>query len=98
MLIDDRNITEVAGMSIDDSYQFFDKTPRKWTEKKRDIGELPLKEIKNRLKFMIDVGLDYRPSTAGPGLGQAAKPSDTPGFADRLETGRRAVRARMSRP
>jgi excinuclease ABC subunit A len=59
VLIDGKNITEITALSIDDSYDFFDKSPRKWPDKKKDIGELPLKEIKNRLKFMIDVGLNY---------------------------------------
>ncbi|MCL4405000.1 excinuclease ABC subunit UvrA [Patescibacteria group bacterium] len=59
VLIDGKNITEVTALSIDQSFKFLDKAPRKWSDKKREIGELPLKEIKNRLGFMIDVGLDY---------------------------------------
>ncbi|MBI2514643.1 excinuclease ABC subunit UvrA [Candidatus Wolfebacteria bacterium] len=64
-----KNIAAVTGMSIDDAYIFFDNLEKfnvttsdvvkLKNEKFRDIAEGPLREIKNRLKFMIDVGLDY---------------------------------------
>ncbi len=61
VLIDNKNITEVTAFSINDSYDFFTKleTKLKKNESLLMIAEVPMKEIKNRLKFMIDVGLEY---------------------------------------
>lgn len=44
-------------MSIRDSYDFFENI--KLSEKDYTIARLVLKEIKSRLQFLNDVGLDY---------------------------------------
>ncbi len=61
VLIDDKNIAEVTAFSIVNSFDFFTKleTKLKKNESSLMIAEVPMKEIKNRLKFMIDVGLEY---------------------------------------
>jgi excinuclease ABC subunit A len=59
VLIDGKNISEVAALSITDSLAFFGKLDGKLEEKDREIAEVPFREIKSRLKFMEDVGLDY---------------------------------------
>ncbi len=61
VLIDNKNIASVVELSIDDACAFFTKIEEKLAKKKNlaEIAEVPLKEIKNRLQFMIDVGLDY---------------------------------------
>lgn len=59
VLIDNKNISSLTGLSIDNAYDFFGSLHKKLPEKERDIAEIPLKEIRNRLKFMIDVGLEY---------------------------------------
>ncbi len=63
ILIANKNIAAVTGMSISDSYNFFEKLETAKLSKTgarfREIAEVPLREIKNRLKFMIDVGLEY---------------------------------------
>lgn len=59
VLIDNKNISSLTGLSIDNAYDFFGSLQKKLPEKDRDIAEIPLKEIRNRLKFMIDVGLEY---------------------------------------
>ncbi len=61
VLIDNKNIASVVELSIDEAYAFFTKVEEKLAKKKNlaEIAEVPLKEIKNRLQFMIDVGLDY---------------------------------------
>ncbi len=61
VLIDGKNITEVTAVSINDAYEFFTKLEIKFKKQENllTIAEVPLKEIKNRLKFMIDVGLEY---------------------------------------
>ncbi|MFI3258164.1 MAG: excinuclease ABC subunit UvrA, partial [Spirochaetales bacterium] len=53
----DKNIFEVCTMSVGESVDFFDKVTFTDTEKK--IAEQILKEIKNRLRFLFNVGLDY---------------------------------------
>lgn len=59
VLIKGKNIVTTTAMSIADAHDHFSKIEK--TEKKSfmEVAELPLKEIKNRLKFMLDVGLDY---------------------------------------
>lgn len=52
-----KNIAEVCEMSIKNSYKFFNEL--ELTEREEFIGTEILKEIKLRLKFLVDVGLDY---------------------------------------
>ena len=53
----EKNIVEICEMSIRDSYDFFENI--KLSEKDYTIARLVLKEIKSRLQFLNDVGLDY---------------------------------------
>ncbi|MCC7552937.1 MAG: excinuclease ABC subunit UvrA [Methanobacteriaceae archaeon] len=55
--IADRSINDVVEMSIKDCYDFFKNL--KLNERELFIGKEVLKEIKERLKFLVDVGLDY---------------------------------------
>jgi excinuclease ABC subunit A len=57
VFINKKNIDAVVNMTIDESFAFFSDI--KLTEKQLEIASAALKEIKNRLKFMLDVGLDY---------------------------------------
>lgn len=52
-----KNINEVTAMSVKDSYDFF--LSLNLTETQQTIAYQILKEIKSRLKFLIDVGLSY---------------------------------------
>jgi len=52
-----KNIHEICKLSVTDSIEFFDKLELSENEKK--IGSQILKEIKSRLRFLSDVGLDY---------------------------------------
>ena len=52
-----KNIADVCEMSIQDSYKFFNEI--QLSEKDYTIAKLVLKEIKSRLQFLNDVGLDY---------------------------------------
>ena len=52
-----KNISQVTEMSIKDIQKFFDNL--ELNEKQRAIGDLILKEIKARIGFLVDVGLDY---------------------------------------
>jgi excinuclease ABC subunit A len=51
------NIFELCSMSLDKIYQFFQNL--KLSEMQETIATMIINEIKNRLKFLIDVGLDY---------------------------------------
>lgn len=51
------NIAELSSFSAARSLEFFDRL--KLTIREKTIAERVLKEIKSRLKFLIDVGLDY---------------------------------------
>ncbi len=55
--IADKNIAEITELSISDAKQFFDEL--ELDERKFFIARQILKEIKSRLDFLIDVGLDY---------------------------------------
>jgi excinuclease ABC subunit A len=55
--IDDKNIWQVTRMSIKEAKDFFDKT--KFSAKQEAVAFPILKEIKQKLRFSIDVGLDY---------------------------------------
>jgi excinuclease ABC subunit A len=52
-----KSISDSTHMSIDDAHAFF--TGLELDEEKTLIAEQPLKEIRARLKFMMDVGLGY---------------------------------------
>ncbi|MBZ0182694.1 MAG: excinuclease ABC subunit UvrA, partial [Melioribacteraceae bacterium] len=53
----EKNITEVTSLSIERAAQFFEKL--NLTEREQVISNQILKEIRSRLKFLLDVGLDY---------------------------------------
>ncbi|MBP1932593.1 excinuclease ABC subunit UvrA [Ammoniphilus resinae] len=57
VFIDGQNISYVTGLSIKDAHLFFDQL--QLSEKDMAIARLILKEIKFRLGFLLDVGLDY---------------------------------------
>ena len=55
--IGDKNIYEITEMSVRDLRQYLDEL--QLTETQLKIGKEILKEIKGRLQFLVDVGLDY---------------------------------------
>lgn len=52
-----KSIADVVEMPIKDSYQFF--LNLELTDREQFIAKEVLKEIRQRLKFLVDVGLDY---------------------------------------
>jgi len=52
-----KSIAQVTALSIRDALTFFNELAL--TELERRIAAQILKEIKNRLQFLVDVGLDY---------------------------------------
>ncbi|MBR5635579.1 MAG: excinuclease ABC subunit UvrA, partial [Pseudobutyrivibrio sp.] len=55
--IADKNIFEMTQYPVHELYDLIENL--KLTEQQMKIGAVVLKEIRNRLKFMVDVGLDY---------------------------------------
>jgi len=57
--IDNLNISEVTKKSISDSKKWFSNLDEKLNEKENKIAQHILKEINERLDFLLNVGLDY---------------------------------------
>jgi excinuclease ABC subunit A len=53
------HIGEVSDMSVKAAAAWFEALPQKLTAKQNEIAVRILKEIRARLKFLVDVGLDY---------------------------------------
>ncbi|MFY9599387.1 MAG: excinuclease ABC subunit UvrA, partial [Pseudolabrys sp.] len=54
-----KNISQVAELSVKRAGEWFTDLPKDLTSKQNEIGVRVLKEIRERLKFLVDVGLDY---------------------------------------
>jgi excinuclease ABC subunit A len=54
-----KNIAELSEMDLDALAMWFEDIEKKLTEKQNTIAKDVLKEIRERLQFMIDVGLTY---------------------------------------
>ncbi len=54
-----RNISEVSGLSIRDARAWFEALEPSLTPKQAEIARRILKEITDRLRFLVEVGLDY---------------------------------------
>lgn len=66
VLMAGKNISSVVELPIREAFAFFDdldtelmEAMEKGIDKRYEVAELPIKEIRNRLKFMMNVGLDY---------------------------------------
>jgi excinuclease ABC subunit A len=57
--IDDKNIAELAMLDILALQKWFDGLEKRLNEKQRVIATEVLKEIRKRIGFLLDVGLDY---------------------------------------
>ncbi|MEX0931256.1 MAG: excinuclease ABC subunit UvrA [Candidatus Paceibacterota bacterium] len=59
VLLHEKNIKDVVGLSIQDGKNFFDELRKKLTTSEKEIAKVILKEIESRLDFMINVGVEY---------------------------------------
>ena len=66
VLIEGKNISSFVSFSVAEAFSFIEKFNKKLEGLKnkelktvKTVAEVPLREIKGRLKFMIDVGLEY---------------------------------------
>lgn len=57
--IDDKHIGELAQMDLGDLQNWFENLEDRISEKQRIISKELLKEIRSRITFILDVGLDY---------------------------------------
>ena len=57
--IHDKNIYELSSMDIKDLYEWLQNVDPYLDSKQKQIAAEILKEIRTRLKFLLDVGLDY---------------------------------------
>src|SRR5665213_2778250 len=57
--LDNFHIAQVSEQSIRAAIAWFEHLPETLTEQQREIAVRILKEIRERLKFLVDVGLDY---------------------------------------
>ena len=57
--IDNLNIAQVSSLDLDDLYIWIDQLSSKLSDSEQIVAEEIIKEIKSRLQFLINVGLDY---------------------------------------
>ena len=57
IFINDTNLPEITSFTIDQAFEFFSRL--KLTGSKKEIADRITKELKERLEFLIDVGLNY---------------------------------------
>ncbi|MCX8254521.1 ATPase and DNA damage recognition protein of nucleotide excision repair excinuclease UvrABC [Beijerinckiaceae bacterium RH AL1] len=57
--IDMETIAAVTSLSVRDAHAWFEALPKKLDDKRNEISRRILKEISDRLSFLVDVGLDY---------------------------------------
>jgi excinuclease ABC subunit A len=57
VLLNGKSIVELTALSITDAKTFFDNI--KLTDTEKEISSVVIKEIDDRLKFMMDVGIEY---------------------------------------
>ena len=57
--IDEKNIAEISEMNLDKLYQWFNGIEKRLEKKQNIIAKDILKEIRERLQFLLDVGLTY---------------------------------------
>ena len=58
-LLDGKNIAEVSALELSQLYEWLDGLESRISERQKAISAEIIKEIKTRLKFLLDVGLDY---------------------------------------
>ena len=57
--IADKNIAELANMQLDELYEWLASAETQMDSRQQQIGAEIIKEIRTRLKFLLDVGLGY---------------------------------------
>ena len=58
-LLNGKNIADLSGMDISELYEWLNDLNKHLSAKQKAIAKEILKEICSRLRFLLDVGLDY---------------------------------------
>ncbi|MCJ2078102.1 excinuclease ABC subunit UvrA [Methylobacterium sp. E-016] len=61
------DIGAVTALSVSEAHRWFSALPKKLTQKQNEIAVRILKEIRDRLSFLVDVGLEYLTLARGSG-------------------------------
>jgi len=59
VLVDGKNITQITALPVSDAQRFCEDLKQNADERTAEIASAPLREIQNRLQFLLDVGLNY---------------------------------------
>ncbi len=57
--VDKKSIVDVSNLSISLCFEFINNLAGKISQREEEIGKMIIKEIKQRLSFLLDVGLEY---------------------------------------
>ncbi len=57
--IGEKNIIETTQLSVTDALRWYERLPNRLSDRENQIARQVLKEIRARLGFLVDVGLDY---------------------------------------
>jgi excinuclease ABC subunit A len=83
--VDEKNIAELSNLDLVQLVQWFDGIEKRLSDTQKRIGSEVIKEIRERLQFLLDVGLTYlslnRPDTNAQRRRIAAHPA---GYANRF--------------
>jgi excinuclease ABC subunit A len=63
----DRHVGQASELSVKAAHAWFEDLPNHLTDKQNEIAYRILKEIRDRLRFLVDVGLDYLTLSRGSG-------------------------------
>jgi excinuclease ABC subunit A len=59
VLISGKSIVQATNVSVEEAFAFFEALEKKLDKKTKEVADVPLREIRNRLRFLNDVGLEY---------------------------------------
>lgn len=57
--VDEKNISELSNLNLDKLHNWFDDIEKRLSKKQNTIAKDILKEIRERVRFLLDVGLTY---------------------------------------
>ena len=57
--VDEKNISELSDLNLDKLMAWFEEIEKRLSNKQNTIGKDVIKEIRERLQFLLDVGLNY---------------------------------------
>lgn len=92
----DKNISELANMDLTDLRQWLDDCPKHLDHQQSQIATEILKEIRTRLDFLLEVGLDYLALNRQSASLRWRKPAHKTGNPDWIAAGQCALHSRRA--